>query len=84
MELPISNEFIEFMDSLDFEGKRFYKTELKDYFITEYDDYKFQKWFTTSLFNKWVDKYCKYNNLVFDKGQDSHGGRFITIEKLPF
>jgi hypothetical protein len=78
-------DFIDFMDNQVWEkDKRFYKSELKDLFISEYDDFKWHKWFNTSLFNKWVKKYVDYrDDLVLDNGK-SNGQRFIIIEKVPF
>jgi hypothetical protein len=78
-----NKDFLEFMDAIDFEGQRYFKAELKDAFVAEYDDYKWSKWFTTTLFNKWIEKYCDFNGLVFEKGQ-SNGSRFISIDKVPF
>lgn len=80
-----NNEFIDFMNSQDWTvQKRWYKNELKDAFIDEYEEFKYAKWFTTNTFNKWVTKYCDYNkDLVFEKGK-TNGQRFILIEKVPF
>lgn len=78
-----NKDFLEFMDAIDFDGQRYFKTDLKDAFISEYDDYKWAKWFTTTLFNKWIEKYCEFNGLLFQKGQ-ANGSRYITIEKIPF
>ena len=76
-----NKEFIDFMDDINFENKRFYKTELKDAFLEEYEDYKFAKWLTSNLFNKWVHKYCEYNNYEIEKGK-TNGVRFISIKSL--
>jgi hypothetical protein len=77
-------EFIEFMDSKEWDGQtRYYKSELKDLFISEYEEYKYQKWFTTTVFNKWVSKYVDYKGYVMEKNT-SNGQKYITIEKVPF
>ena len=80
-----NNEFIDFMNSQDWTvQKRWYKNELKDAFIDEYEEFKYAKWFTTNTFNKWVTKYCDYNkDLLFEKGK-TNGQRFMLIENVPF
>tara|TARA_R110002020_G_scaffold324685_1_gene540325 strand:- start:192 stop:2519 length:2328 start_codon:yes stop_codon:yes gene_type:complete len=80
-----NNEFIDFMNNQDWTtSKRWYKNELKDAFVDEYEEFRFAKWFTTNTFNKWITKYCDYNkDLVFEKKQ-SNGQRYITIQKVPF
>jgi len=78
-----NKDFLEFMDAIDFDGQRYFKTDLKDAFVMEYDDYKWAKWFTSTLFNKWVSKYCDFHGLAFEKGQ-TNGNRFVCISKVPF
>lgn len=79
-----NQDFIDFMDSQQWDKeKRFYKTELKDLFLKEYEDYRYKSWFTTTKFNKWVKKYCDCKEVILNEGK-TNGMRFITIEKLPF
>ena len=79
-----STDFIDFMDNIEFDGeKRFFKTELKDLFVKEYEDFKFLKWFNSKTFNKWVAQYCEYKGLLLQSGK-TQGQRYITIEKIPF
>ena len=73
-----NKDFVDFMDSQLFNGQRFYKTELKDEFIDEYEDYKDARWFTSNLFNKWVIKYCSHNLIKYESGK-SNGQRWISI-----
>jgi len=73
-----NRDFVEFMDGHDFNGERSYKSELKESFTEEYDDYKFHRWFTTTLFNRWVVKYCDYHGYEIEKGR-TNGQRFIAI-----
>ena len=73
-----NKDFLNFMEDSKFLGVRFYKTELKDLFITEYDEFKYAKWFSTTLFNKWVTKFCEFKGLEIEKGK-SNGSRYIEI-----
>lgn len=75
-----NKDFIEFMDNLDFNGQRFYNNDLKNSFIDDYEDYKFHKWFTATLFNRWVAKYCEFHGHEFEKGK-SNGQRYFCIGK---
>jgi len=80
-----NNEFLEFMDSRDWTdgSKRWYKTELKDAFTEEYQDFKYKPWFTSTLFNKWVKKYTEVKKLGLVEGK-SNGQKYITIQEIPF
>jgi len=73
-----NRDFVEFMEGRKFNGERYYKSDFKDLFVTDYEDYKSHKWFTSTLFNRWVLKYCDYNGFEFDKGK-SNGQRYISI-----
>ena len=73
-----NKDFIDFMDSQDFNGQRYYDNELKNNFISDYEDYKFHKWFTSTLFNKWLVKYCDYKFFEFEKGK-TNGQRWLSI-----
>ena len=73
-----NKDFIEFMDCIDFNGERYQANELKDKFINEYEDYKYAKWFTSTLFNKWMIKYCDYKGFELEKGA-SNGQRWSSI-----
>ena len=74
---------MDFMEELDYAGKRYYKTELKDLFIRENESFKYDKFFNTQKFNKWVSMYCDHFGLLLEKKQDNKG-RFIEISKIPF
>lgn len=74
-----NKEFVDFMNSQDFNGQRFYRSDLKDLFINEYDDYKKSKWFTSNVFNKWIKEYCKYYKMELDTKSKSNGIRYISI-----
>ena len=80
-----NQDFIDFMDAKDFSvpDKRYYKTELKDSFVAEFEDYRFKSWFSTTKFNKWVKKYCEVRKLAIKEGKTS-GVKYITIEACPF
>lgn len=80
-----NQDFIDFMDSKEFltPEKRWYKTELKDAFVAEYEDYRFKSWFSTTKFNKWVKKYCEVRKLHITEGK-TNGNKYITIEACPF
>ena len=73
------------MDSRDWTdgSKRWYKTELKDAFTEEYQDFKYKPWFTSTLFNKWVKKYTEVKKLGLVEGK-SNGQKYITIQEIPF
>lgn len=75
-----NSDFIEFMDSKEWNDKdrRWEKTDLKDLFIEEYEDYKFKSWFTSNLFNKWVKKYTDVKKLKLTKDK-TNGVRYIII-----
>ncbi len=77
-------DFIEFMDSKDWrEAKRWYKTELKDAFLSEYEDYKFKNWFNSRLFNKWIKKWSETRKVPITEGKSS-GTRYIILQSVPF
>lgn len=80
-----SAEFIEFMDSFEWDAsKRWIKTELKDLFLEDNQELKYQKWFTTSRFNKWVKLYCDTRHEIGMTEGKSNGTTWKTIEKVPF
>ena len=58
--------------------KSIFKIYLKNNFIEEYEDYKYAKWFSSTLFNKWVSKYCDYKAYELEKNS-SNGQRWISI-----
>jgi uncharacterized protein YuzE len=79
-----NTDFLEFMDSKEWDGeKRYYKTELKDSFTEEYNDFKFKPWFTSNLFNKWVKRYCEVKGTILEEGK-TNGQKYITLENVPF
>ena len=73
-----NKDFVDFMDGVDFIGQRYYKTDLKEKFINDYEDFSKYKWFTSTMFNKWVNKYCEYKVFELRKGK-TNGSRFIEI-----
>lgn len=73
-----NKDFLEFMDNYKLKGARFSKTSLKDAFTDEYDDYKYAKWFSTNLFNKWIVKYCEFKKYTLEKGK-TNGIRYIEV-----
>jgi hypothetical protein len=80
-----SAEFIEFMDSFEWSGdKRWVKTELKDLFLEDNQELKFQKWFTTSRFNKWLKLYCDTRHEIGMTEGKSNGVAWRCIEKISF
>ena len=80
-----SPEFIEFMDSFEWDkDKRWIKTELKDLFVAENEELRFQKWFTTSRFNKWLKLYTDTRAEIGMTEGKSNGVTWKTIEKIPF
>ena len=80
-----SPEFIEFMDSFEWDkDKRWIKTELKDLFVAENEELRFQKWFTTSRFNKWLKLYTDTRAEIGMTEGKSNGTTWKTIEKIPF
>jgi len=80
-----SAEFIEFMDSFEWSGdKRWVKTELKDLFLEDNQELKFQKWFTTSRFNKWIKLYCDTRHEIGMTEGKSNGVAWRCIEKIGF
>lgn len=74
-----SKDFVDFMDNQKFVGERFYKSELKDAFTNDYEDYRQHKWLTLTLFNKWLIKYCDYKGFKIEKGR-TNGSRFVLIK----
>jgi hypothetical protein len=80
-----SADFIEFMDSFEWDSsKRWIKTELKDLFLEDNQDLKYQKWFTTSRFNKWLKLYCNTRNEIGMTEGKSNGVAWKCIEKIGF
>ena len=80
-----NQDFIDFMDSKEWDGKtRYVKTALKDEFTSEYDDYRFAKWFTSTMFNKWTVKYCNARDLFLENDKKQNGSRYTTISATPF
>jgi len=75
-----SIEFIEFLDAKQFEGERHYKNDLKNDFTEEYREFHNVKWFTTTLFKKWLIKYCTYKQFELVHGK-SNGQRYFTISQ---
>jgi len=73
-----NSDFLAFMDNIDFDGTRYYKAELKELFIEEYNDYGRERWFNSRLFNNWVSKYCDYKKLRLFQGK-SNGMRYLEI-----
>lgn len=73
-----NQDFLAFMDNLDFDGQRYYKTELRDLFLEDYDDYKNERWFNTRIFNKWVNLYCVYKEIKLNQGK-SNGSRYLEL-----
>ena len=80
-----SLEFIEFMDSFEWDGsKRWIKTELKDLFVEENTELKFAKWFTTNKFNKWLKLYTDTRHEIGMTEGKSNGVAWRCIEKIGF
>lgn len=76
-----NKDFVDFMDSQTFEGKRYYKSELKDEFTDDFEDYRGAKWFTSTLFNKWVTRYCNFKKIKLEKGK-TNGVRWIEVGSI--
>jgi len=80
-----SLEFIEFMDSFEWvRGKRWVKTELKDLFVSENEELKYAKWFTTTKFNKWVSLYTDIRPEIGMVEGKTNGVKWRCIEKIDF
>jgi len=80
-----SLEFLEFMDSYEWDGsKRWVKTELKDLYLEDNQELKYQKWFTTSRFNKWVKLYTDTRDEIGMTEGKSNGVSWKCIEKIGF
>ena len=71
-----SEEFIEFMEEIEFE-KRYDKKELHNKFIEIYSDYKIG--FTQRTFSSWIKNYAKLKGLKFEvKNSGSSKGFMLT------
>lgn len=65
-----NKDFFYFMEDIDFStSSTYHKTELKDLFLEAFEDYKRKPWFSSSLFNRWVESYCKYKKLEFENSR---------------
>jgi len=61
----IGIEFIEFMESLTFNGTPIKRKDFKDKFTKAYP--KEDKWTTSQIFNKKVKDYCKFNKFEIEE-----------------
>ena len=76
-----SHEFYEWANNDTIkQNERLNKLTLFTVFLEEYPDWKTYK-LTNKRFWQWMDKYCEFNNLNIEKGQDSMGARFVEISK---
>ena len=73
-------DFIDWMDSQDWDGQEWYKSSLKEAFIRDYSDYAK---LSTQKFNKFLTAYCELNDLIFDKKKKDNMS-YVTISKTPF
>ncbi len=55
------------------------KKEYYNIFKNEYPD--FQKWLNQRTFTIWIDKYCKYTGLTYDKGNSNGLQWFMIIDE---
>ena len=76
-----SKQFVEFMEDRTFDGELYYGTELRELFEAAYNDYYKYKWFNSRLFNRWLEKYCRFANLELTYGKTS-GARWIMIKPM--
>jgi len=53
-------------------------------FVAENEELRYQKWFTTSRFNKWLKLYTDTRAEVLLTEGKSNGVTWKTIEKIPF
>lgn len=67
-----SHEFIEFMSDQSLVGL-IGKSTLYNEFLTEFENYRKDKWFTKTKFGNWVKLYCSYNNIKVKDDRDSTG-----------
>jgi len=73
-------DFIEFMESINFDGTPIRRKELKDNFTNSYP--KEAKWLTSQLFNKKVKDYCKFNSVeISEKKYNGVVCFYITKKK---
>lgn len=73
-----SFEFNEWVKDMSFEyNKRYYKRELYNLFVSDYEDAK--KFVTQKRFSMWLDKFFTYININVDKDKDDTG-RYIIIK----
>lgn len=73
-----SYEFNEWIKDMNFESnKRYYKRELYNLFVADYEDAK--KFVTQKRFSMWMDKFFQYKNIDADKNKDDVG-RYIEIK----
>lgn len=65
------------------ENERLNKTMVFNIFLEEYPDFKRFN-LSQKRFWMWVDKYCTFNNIELNKGQDSMGQRYVELKsELP-
>lgn len=61
-------------------GERMEKNYLYNTFVEDYPDWrKFN--LSQKRFWQWIDKYCDFNNIKVEKGQDSMGSRYVIFNK---
>lgn len=77
-----SQEFLDFMDEKDlFDGERLNYKDLKNSFISDFEDYRNHQWFNQKLFNKWLARYLNFKGFSYDS-ISSNGVRFYDIKAV--
>lgn len=77
-----SQEFVDFMDEQNlFSGQRINYRELRERFVSDYEDYRMHKWFNQKIFNSWLARYIEYKGFEY-KSISSNGVRFYELNAL--
>jgi len=77
-----SQDFLDFMDEKSlFDGERLNYKELKNAFVSDFEDYRNHQWFNQKVFNKWLGLYLDFKDFSYES-ISSNGIRFYDIQAV--